>query len=137
MSAKHTPGPWIVDNVSEKNLYVLADQGKNWNNPTVCALYEDVTPEDSVTLGPWLKSFDNAEANARLIASAPDLLAACQAMHDALSEILESCASADRDGEINHDRDNEYEIGRDHRAQAKWSIRKSFKALAKAGEFDK
>lgn len=73
-----------------------------------------------------------AVANARLFLAAPDLLAACEALHDALSNILENVASADRDGEIEHAHGNEYEIGRDMRAQSHWAIRKSFKALVKA-----
>lgn len=61
-----------------------------------------------------------------------DLVAACEALHDALSNILEDCASADREGEIQHVHGNEYEIGRDHRAQALRAIRKSFRALFNA-----
>lgn len=71
-------------------------------------------------------------SNARLFRAAPDLLKACEALHDALSAILEDCASADREGEIQHVHGNEYEIGRGHRAQALQAIRKSFKALVKA-----
>lgn len=72
--SNHTPGPWTIGNIQSNCLYVESDQGKKWNNPTVCALYEDVTPEDSVTMGAWLKPFESAEANARLIAAAPELL---------------------------------------------------------------
>lgn len=60
------------------------------------------------------------------------LAGTCKALHDALSDILEDCASADREGEIQHVHGNEYEIGRGHRARGLLSIRKSFKALAKA-----
>jgi len=55
----------------------------NWDNATVCHLYEDVTPEDSVTIGAWLKPFDNAEANANFI------LRACNS-HDGLIKALEA-----------------------------------------------
>ena len=65
--SKHTPGPWAV--YHDGNYpYIIAEQGRRWNNPTVCALYDDVTPESSVTIGPWLTAYPNAEANARLIA---------------------------------------------------------------------
>jgi hypothetical protein len=70
---KHTPGPWTVRH-DQGNPYVSADHGKPWNYSVVCSLYEDVTPSDSVTIGPWLKANENAEANALLIAAAPDLL---------------------------------------------------------------
>ena len=81
--AKHTPGPWAVNHRESDMPYIVADQGKAWDNPIICNLYEDVTPEDSVTIGPWLEAHPNAKANARLIAAAPDLLAALQ-MHAAL-----------------------------------------------------
>ena len=78
MQAKlaHTPGPWDVQYQEGNKPYVVADQGRGWNNPVVCSLYEDVTTSDSVTLGAWLEAYDNAEANAHLIAAAPELLKA-------------------------------------------------------------
>lgn len=81
MPTTHTPGPWRVTHDSDDCLSIVADQGKKWDNPTICHPYEDVTPEDSVTCAPWLKAFDNYEANARLICAAPALL-------DALSRIV-------------------------------------------------
>lgn len=73
MTQSHTPGPWRIDYQQDEATYIVAEQGKAWNNPTICHLYQDVTPEDSVTIGPWLEAFDNATANARLIAAAPDM----------------------------------------------------------------
>lgn len=71
---KHTQGTWVVEFQSGNNPYIIADQGKKWNNPVICDLYSDVTPDDSVTVGPWLEVYENALANAHLIAAAPDLL---------------------------------------------------------------
>jgi len=72
-----------------------------------------------------------AVAYAHAFTAVPELIEACKALHDALSYILEDCASADREGEIDHVHGNEYEIGRDHRARAHWALRKSFKVLPK------
>ncbi|MFN7640757.1 MAG: hypothetical protein ACK5PR_03330 [bacterium] len=76
--ASHTPGPWVVNYKPDDEPYIIAEQGKAWDNPVICSLYEDVTPEDSITFSPWLKAYPNAEANARLIAAAPDMLAALE-----------------------------------------------------------
>ena len=72
----YTAGPWKIEHEQGDNPYIVADHGKKWDNPVICCLYEDVTPEDSVTLGPWLKANDNAAGNSQLIAAAPDLLEA-------------------------------------------------------------
>ena len=54
----HTPGPWIVDS-SEKDTYVIL-KGLRYSD-YVCKM-----------------SSENAQANAALIAAAPDLLAALE-----------------------------------------------------------
>lgn len=128
----HTPDPWALDKVQSDCLYIVAEQGKQWNNPTICAFYEDVTPEDSVTIGPWLKPFDNAEANARLILASPNLLKACEALHDALSNILEDVNSPDRHMDGVTGGEMHPWIERSQRAAALKAIRKSFRALVKA-----
>jgi hypothetical protein len=61
---KHTPGPWTV------------------NGLVVVSLSEDcVVHLPSMTDTP----IDECRANARLIAAAPDLLAACKAVRDAFA----------------------------------------------------
>lgn len=59
MNTKHTPGPWLTDEMmpGDQYRYVFAAKG-----PIVCRV----------------SAFAAGEANARLIAAAPDLLAACK-----------------------------------------------------------
>lgn len=79
--SKHTPGPWTVgvDEQDHGRPYVKDAEGY-----VVCALiFEPGTGEP--------------EANARLIAAAPDLLEALRACHDYLSCIPESAAGGDDD----------------------------------------
>ncbi len=64
MSAQHTPGPWIDQPGTTSGRVVIApEQGKVKRNVASCG-------------GP------NRDANARLIAAAPDLLAALIAMRE-------------------------------------------------------
>lgn len=74
--SKHTPGPWRIC-IRNGYLRVEADQGKAWNNPTICDLAE----------------FDNAKANARLIAAAPELLTATKECADALANIINAAGN--------------------------------------------
>lgn len=89
MTKSHTPGPWRIDCQQDEAPYIVAEQGKRWNNPTICHLYQDVTPEDSVTIGPWLEAFDNAAANARLIAAAPDMLDTLRKIETTLDSVFD------------------------------------------------
>jgi len=59
MSAQHTPGPWIVDAAAEV-VYGTSDEGEH-----IVVVYE----------------LNTNEADARLIAAAPDLLEALIALH--------------------------------------------------------
>lgn len=71
--SKHTPGPWVVDFSRDSNGVVDCDDAvaictSDDHNLDVCAVWNDI-PEGSY------------EANANLIAAAPELLAA---LHEAL-----------------------------------------------------
>ena len=73
----HTPGPWGIDTAGKDGpnqhhstgLFVNTRDGK-----MICDLYFDA--------GPALHKFDNDEANARLIAAAPNLLMVLEALTD-------------------------------------------------------
>jgi len=87
-----TPGPWDVWD-ADSEPYITArlpeNEGRRWNDPTICHLYEDVTPFDSVTFGPWLEAMPNARANAAFIAACyPDMLRKLLDERDALREAL-------------------------------------------------
>lgn len=64
MTTKHTPGPWVRRNIaSARDIYIgAADDG---GAPSVAIVPARVN-----------RPADEADANARLIAAAPDLLAA-------------------------------------------------------------
>lgn len=83
-----TPGPWCVLDANTAP-YITArlpeNEGHRWDDPTICNLYEDVTPCDSVTFGPWLEAMPNAQANGSFITACdPDTIAALLAERDAL-----------------------------------------------------
>ena len=77
MKAAHTPGPWVVEDsrkfrrkrLRSSLLMVVAENG---GMPGLIVNQREVTPTD--------------EANARLIAAAPDLLAALTALVAAVSD---------------------------------------------------
>jgi len=76
---KHTPGPWIIDN---QEAFILAPKGSNI--------------EYIASLGDPINDFGNAwddacmtdevVANARLIAAAPELLAALEAAREFIAD---------------------------------------------------
>lgn len=71
MKAEHTPGKWKVegsDNPDGSNLIVLDEDGR-----VIADMCDSCGVEDC----------EEAEANARLIAAAPDLLEALRDLHDA------------------------------------------------------
>ncbi|MGO4718068.1 hypothetical protein AB4071_02925 [Stenotrophomonas sp. 2MCAF14_2] len=60
MSSKHTPGPWAYQEDSDAYTHIV----RGPNNRFICQLNQSTSAE--------------IEANARLIAAAPELLEACQ-----------------------------------------------------------
>jgi hypothetical protein len=64
VSAKHTPGPWKIDRQDDEVVMVDASSG-----PAICDVYGDHNGE--------------RDANARLIAAAPDLYSALVELLDA------------------------------------------------------
>jgi hypothetical protein len=79
MTNKHTPGPWAVENGSDRTLWVGAprvpDHAERYGLHTI------ITGIDIECLTPEARAIK--VANAHLIAAAPDLLAACEAFVEA------------------------------------------------------
>jgi len=76
----HTPGPWVVDYaLSYGHIKTLGYQSERGSTPTV-ARYDI----KGVSIG-----IDEQQANARLIAAAPELL-------EALQNLIETCEYGDK-----------------------------------------
>ncbi len=73
MNTEHTKGPWKVDEAQDLPLAVIVD---NENGDGICEIGAEGTRRDD----PETPSSIEAEANARLIAAAPELLEACIAL---------------------------------------------------------
>jgi len=69
MTAQHTPGPW---HISKSGQYIRKNDGPNWPAWNIAEMNQ---------------ATDAAHANARLIAAAPELLAACEASLRDLSDL--------------------------------------------------
>ena len=69
MEAKHTPGPWKIDEAEDLPLCVIQD---NEDGQGICELQGELFTRETATPEQW--------ANASLIAAAPDLLAALEAV---------------------------------------------------------
>lgn len=67
MEAKHTAGKWEVSKETN-GLFVHAKTGDTGLNDAICLIYTDKPNFHA----------DKAEANAKLIAAAPELLEACE-----------------------------------------------------------
>ena len=85
--SKHTPGPWTVHFHDSQEWHITALKGEprlghtEWHALAI-AYGNDKTPYEGR---------DIAEANARLIAAAPDLLEACKAAALTLREFARHC----------------------------------------------
>lgn len=77
---QHTPGPWHMG-AGNGSGSIFADEGRTRLEEGGTTLYPIATINHA--LG------DEDEANARLIAAAPDLLAALEVAHECLDSILE------------------------------------------------
>ena len=73
-SVRHTPGPWI-----------LAEESERVTGTRVCI--HDVTCRRIADVIPWRGPGTEVEANARLIAAAPDLLSALKRAAPGISEL--------------------------------------------------
>lgn len=77
MSAGHTPGPWFVY-PQHSYRFTIGDYN---GGAGPCCVIADCAPRECLTgTGDHTKSDAESEANARLIAAAPELLAALQRM---------------------------------------------------------
>ncbi len=72
----HTPGPWRIERYEDGSKAIAPSEGF-----VVCTMA--VVPPERI------------EANARLIAAAPELLDACKKLHDALSSFMEGTDEED------------------------------------------
>ena len=75
--AKHTPGPWVADTESRVDHHVKALK----TGRRICAMYGFAPRDDAAAA--------ESEANARLIAAAPEQHAICDEL-ERLSRVIES-----------------------------------------------
>lgn len=88
LAMEPTPGPRRV--IDDSYPYVMValpeNEGCRWNDPIVCALYEDATPDDYIGFGKRLQAYPNARANAAFIAACdPDTIRELLAERDQLA----------------------------------------------------
>lgn len=82
MSATHTPGPWLRDGTT---VFALNSQGTNRTCFNVANGGEIWRPHDRASIKVERTPPEEHEANARLIAAAPELLSALDELVDALT----------------------------------------------------
>jgi hypothetical protein len=78
----HTPGPWLCD---RQTVYALNDEGQNRFVAGIQGGFTSITPRVRTEAG-------ELDANARLIAAAPDLLAA---LKDCVGRFTEAFPAAE------------------------------------------
>lgn len=94
MSTEHTPGPWEVGDTDEGHIIKM---GRAITSPSHYPVHMAVNYDHGIP--PYggdctHNQFLEAEANARLIAAAPALLAACEAaLARREGEVVEPCES--------------------------------------------
>lgn len=87
MNTQHTPGPWRID--FEKHYCGVNDPNKKTQAFAIMAGRKVV----AAVLTAWRKPDPQANADARLIAAAPELLEACLAVYN---DPYTNCACADK-----------------------------------------
>ena len=93
MNITHTPGPWIA----QKDIRHSANTGSLPSGPLWWAVYGRSRILKMEEPAPWLSEGEQ-EANARLVAAAPDLLAALQNARNVLAALATGqLKSIDRD----------------------------------------
>jgi len=85
--SKHTPGPWFTEREGSSTVYVEAQIGGGWL-------------QEVAACGPNANGSGEQDANARLIAAAPELLAALQSIADCCDEQHAARDYASRQTEI-------------------------------------
>ncbi|WP_026610686.1 ead/Ea22-like family protein [Methylocaldum szegediense] len=94
LAMEPTPGSRrVIDGDSYPYVTVALpeNEGRRWDDPIICTLYEDVTPDDYVGFGERLQTFPNARANAALIAACdPDTIRALLEERDAQQAEIET-----------------------------------------------
>lgn len=70
---RHTPGPWAI-NAGEPTLVYRPGRSESEDEPAIAVTYD----VESAERFEWSRDTDECEANAHLIAAAPDLLDACR-----------------------------------------------------------
>jgi hypothetical protein len=73
-NSKHTPGPWVIQDNAAHGIHIYSNGGPFGGGLHVARV------SNSAGIG-----YDGQEANARLIAAAPDMLAALEAYDAAMS----------------------------------------------------
>jgi hypothetical protein len=95
MTKKHTPGPWTQR--AGQRFIIAAPMDIHIAPGEPPRHFDDAKEICEVRASPVRAGIEESEANARLIAAAPELLAACRALVDVLNDDLdtEQCAAWD------------------------------------------